>query len=220
MTNSKTNLCGIYELPRTVAVLETGLTMAKVTELMDKFEKVYRRIVCSKTTNEIIITNWLKYNDNPSPKVQSAIKTAFDAVKDKELIKFSYSADTVCIPYPYRIDTVSIARDTVPSIVSSSIVSSTEPKDEEQKHYRGEYKNVLLSDTEYEKLKAEIPETDAYIEKLSEYMATHNAVYKSHYAVVRSWKRKDDAEGKKAPIIAGRPDPKISWLPDYMKTIQ
>jgi len=95
MTNSKTSICGIYELPRAIAVMETGLPLAKINELLEKFEKKYHRIVCSKTTNEIIITNWLKYNGNPSPKVQTAIKTGFDSVKDKSLIQYRYGIDTV-----------------------------------------------------------------------------------------------------------------------------
>lgn len=128
MTNSKTSICGIYELPRAIAVMETGLTMAKINELLGKFENKYHRIVCSKITNEVIITNWLKYNNNTSPKVQTAIETAFERVKDKDLIRYRYSMDTVSS----GMDTVSIARVPVP-VNDTVIISSSlqEPKEDE-----------------------------------------------------------------------------------------
>jgi len=105
MTNSKTNICGIYELPKSVAMMETGLPLIKITELLTKFEKEYHRVVCSKITNEIVVTNWLKYNGNPSPKVQKAIQIAFENVKDKSLINFTYGN--------IQNDTVSKKNDTV-----------------------------------------------------------------------------------------------------------
>lgn len=60
------------------------------------------------------------------------------------------------------------------------------------RHQYGEYKNVLLSDDELAKLKAEIPGYEQIIEWLSEYMASSGKKYKSHYATIRSWSRKDD----------------------------
>lgn len=60
------------------------------------------------------------------------------------------------------------------------------------KHKCGMYKNVLLSDGEYEKLQEEFPHdyTDR-IERLSEYIASTGKKYKSHLATIRSWARKD-----------------------------
>ncbi|MBR1383337.1 MAG: hypothetical protein IJ555_05935, partial [Ruminococcus sp.] len=60
------------------------------------------------------------------------------------------------------------------------------------RHKYGEYKNVLLSDEELEKLKNELPGSyKDYIERLSEYMASKGTSYKSHFATLRSWARKD-----------------------------
>ena len=60
-----------------------------------------------------------------------------------------------------------------------------------QKHKFGEYKNVLLTDEEYQKLKAEMPNADGYIERLSSYVASTGKAYKSHFATIRNWYRKD-----------------------------
>lgn len=61
-----------------------------------------------------------------------------------------------------------------------------------QKHKYGEYKNVLLSDEELEKLKNEFPKDwEQRIEKLSEYIAMSGRKYKDFLAVIRNWAKKD-----------------------------
>lgn len=60
------------------------------------------------------------------------------------------------------------------------------------RHKYGLYKNVLLSDKDMEKLKAEFPaDWEKRIEKLSEYMESKGAKYKNHLATIRAWARKD-----------------------------
>ena len=59
------------------------------------------------------------------------------------------------------------------------------------KHKYGEYANVLLTDEELSKLKTEYPDWEARIERLSSYIASKGAKYKSHYATIRNWARKD-----------------------------
>ena len=59
------------------------------------------------------------------------------------------------------------------------------------KHKHGEYKNVLLSDDELEKLKKEFSDWKDRIERLSSYVASTGKSYKSHYATIRNWARKD-----------------------------
>ncbi len=63
------------------------------------------------------------------------------------------------------------------------------------RHLFGEYKNVLLSDEELVKLKAEFPDDWAErIERLSEYIASTGKSYKSHLATIRTWARRDKAK--------------------------
>lgn len=59
------------------------------------------------------------------------------------------------------------------------------------KHKHGEYNNVLLTDDELDKLKAEYPDWQERIERLSSYVASTGKAYKSHYATIRNWARKD-----------------------------
>lgn len=72
----------------------------------------------------------------------------------------------------------------------------------EPRHQYGEYRNVLLSDTELEKLKTEFPDDyEKRIDDLSYYMKRTGKSYKDHLAAIRSWARTD---AKKAGAGSGR----------------
>lgn len=61
----------------------------------------------------------------------------------------------------------------------------------EARHKYGAYNNVLLSDTDLEKLKTEFKDYEERIERLSEYIASTGKSYKNHLATIRSWAKKD-----------------------------
>lgn len=72
------------------------------------------------------------------------------------------------------------------SIEKNSIVKKENIK--EKKSY-GEFNNVLLTDEEYAKL--EKSNLLPYIETLSSYIASKGKKYKSHYATILTWSRKE-----------------------------
>ena len=93
--------------------------------------------------------------------------------------------------------------------------SSKPARTKEQKHQHGEYKNVLLTDTELGKLQAEFP-TDwkQRIEKLSAYMKSTGKVYKDHLATIRNWARMEaerNGGGTRAPRQGSAEDLRRSY---------
>ena len=68
-----------------------------------------------------------------------------------------------------------------------------------EKHAHGFFSNVLLTDDELQKLAAEIPNYEEYIEKLSHYIESKGKKYKSHYATILMWNRKDREKQPAAP---------------------
>lgn len=60
----------------------------------------------------------------------------------------------------------------------------------------GKYKNVLLTDEELDKLKAEYPDYLQRIERLSAYMESKGAQYDSHYATICNWAAEDAEKTK------------------------
>lgn len=78
-------------------------------------------------------------------------------------------------------------------------VSAREEKPKPVKHKYGEYNNVLLTDDELEKLKIEFPtDWEERIDNLSRGIASKGYKYKSHYATIRVWARKDEERGYKS----------------------
>ncbi|HGV4068329.1 TPA: replisome organizer [Enterococcus faecium] len=79
------------------------------------------------------------------------------------------------------------------------ITPSKKTKAKPIRHKYGEYKNVLLSDEQMEKLKIEFPnDYQERIERLSEYCESSGKTYKNYLATIRSWARKEKSEPKNA----------------------
>lgn len=74
----------------------------------------------------------------------------------------------------------------------SDLKEKINKKEKPVRHKCGEYKNVLLSDQEMEKLQDEFPfDWQQRIENVSAYCASHGKTYKDYLATIRSWARKD-----------------------------
>ena len=103
MTNSKTTQIGIYELPKTVIQFETGYNRDTVDKLLSKFMD-YGKLKYDQNTKEVMLTNWLKYNLNNSPKVIACVEKELKNIKSESL---KNEFHTVCKQYQYSIDTSS-----------------------------------------------------------------------------------------------------------------
>ena len=90
-----------------------------------------------------------------------------------------------------RIGKDSTGKDSLNIYIDASPTESPKPS-APKKHKYGEYKNVLLSDEDLEKLKDEFPwDYEDRIDKLSSYIASTGKSYKNHLATIRNWARKD-----------------------------
>lgn len=78
-------------------------------------------------------------------------------------------------------------KDICDSVPESPPAPQAKPK----KHKHGEYQNVLLTDDELQKLKDSFFDWEERIERLSGYIASTGKRYKSHYATIRNWAKKD-----------------------------
>ena len=86
----------------------------------------------------------------------------------------------------------SIGKDSLVEVstVEDNIIEPPAPKPTKRKY--GFYKNVRLTDEEYQKLQEEFPhDYSDRIERLSEYIASTGKKYKSHLATIRTWARRD-----------------------------
>ena len=118
---------------------------------------------------------------------------------------------TNCIQDVYRMDTQ--VRLGKVRIDKDSIDIKSDKPTKPTRHKYGLYKNVLLSDAELEKLKAEFPDWEERIERLSEYIESKGAKYKNHLATIRAWERREKEKEKQ--VQKATPNKNDGWcMPD------
>ena len=86
-------------------------------------------------------------------------------------------------------------KDTTNNINNINNINKEKEIYKEKEKRLGEFENVILSEEELEKLKERFPyDWQERIENLSQYMSSKGKRYKSHYATILAWARKDDRE--------------------------
>lgn len=105
--------------------------------------------------------------------------------------------------FTYRENENALEGEPIPNI-NTDITTDNKPDisapKKEPHHKYGEYKNVLLSDTDLAKLKSEFPnDWEERIERLSAYMASTGKGYKNHLATIRNWAQKDGQRSSQQP---------------------
>lgn len=119
----------------------------------------------------LVILSWWQNNTITESRRKATIHTA-----ELALLEVAESGLYVCNEEPKQI-------------ASKPQAKPTETK-AKRKAY-GEYKNVMLSDEELEKLKAEFPDWKQRIEQCSSYCASKGKAYKNYLATIRNWAKKD-----------------------------
>ena len=136
--------------------------------------------------NMIFLSSWEKY--------QSTDRLATIREKDRERKRRKREAEKLlpqksmeCPRTSMDVPRIDIEGDIDIDKDKNKSISKKSPR-----HKHGEYQNVLLSDDDLEKLKAEFPaDWDQRIQRLSEYMASSGKSYKNHLATIRNWARRD-----------------------------
>lgn len=145
--------------------------------------------------NMIFLSSWEKY--------QSTDRLATIREKDRERKRRKRETENLLPQNSMEIPRTSMD---VPRIDIEGDIDIDKDKNKSiskksPRHKHGEYQNVLLSDDDLEKLKAEFPaDWDQRIQRLSEYMASSGKSYKNHLATIRNWARRDKPAAKAAGV--------------------
>lgn len=102
ITNQAASVSGIYQLPKKFIAFETGIDIARVTQLIDMFRSD-GKIEYDEDTSVVWVRKMREYQSNGSPKVQKRIETDFNTIPDcrvKGIYAQKYGIDTVSIPNP------------------------------------------------------------------------------------------------------------------------
>lgn len=144
--------------------------------------------------NVITIPNWNKHQSLDAyekKKERDRIYQAERRAAQKALIEKSSDKSLDTSSY-VAVSDIDIEEDKERD-KDNNILSLSPKAKKPVKHKYGEYQNVLLTDEELEKLKDEYFDYEERIERLSSYIASKGVKYKSHYATIRNWARKDKA---------------------------
>lgn len=195
LTNARCNIAGVYKLNQKWGARTTGLDL-------DIFQKIMARFVRDEKLHMhdewLVIVNFTKHQaENPS--VKKGIERVLESVPD-EIIDSLRQAVPECptLLYLTLLNADALGDESPPPPEDEE--EPEEPKKPQKvkavKSRYGELKNVLLSDDEKTKLKDMYGATAAkdYVERLSLYLGSHGKRYKSHYAVIRNWMKRDRVE--------------------------
>lgn len=103
LTNPHTSLSGCYELGKKQASRELGYNEDVVDRLIRRMEIVHGVIRYDKTTKEVLLLNWHKYNWSKSPKCLKGVEYSLKNIKCPRFRQ--YCIDTLSIQYQYSMDT-------------------------------------------------------------------------------------------------------------------
>lgn len=119
------------------------------------------------------------FNEHEEPNVRQTLPNALEVRSKKEEVRSKKIEDRS-------------NRDISPAV---------ESKTKKTKNKYGEFDNVLLTDDELTKLKERFPnDLKQRIERLSDYVASTGKAYKSHYATIISWAKKDTVQQPKKQV--------------------
>ena len=138
----------------------------------------------------VVIKHWRIHNYIRGDRLKETVyqeERAHLCIKDNDSYTLSdkcQSSDSqMSVKCQHRLGKDSVGKDSIGEIEDSP----SNPT----RHKYGEYKNVLLSDDDMDKLKSEFPDWEERIENLSYYIASSGRKYADHLATIRCWARND-----------------------------
>lgn len=172
----------------------------------------------------VVIKHWRIHNYIQNDRYKETMyleeKEQLGIKENKEYTLDKNEVDTQCIHDGYSLETqVRLGKDSIgKDSIGKSNISETESPIQAQKtvkHKYGEYKHVLLKDSEYEKLADEYgePMRDECITYLDEYIEMKGYKAKNHYLCIRKWvvnavKEKQKKQGSSF----GNTQSRLSWI--------
>jgi hypothetical protein len=110
LTNEKTNVAGIYELPIKIMAVETGIEKEMIDKILIRFEQDKKIIY---KNGWIIIINFIKHQNFNNEKIKKGIELAIENIPDEIKNSLSmghiYPIDVSYMGHTYPIDVSSMS---------------------------------------------------------------------------------------------------------------
>lgn len=202
LTGPQSNSLGCYVISKATMADDLDWPLPKLertfSELLAK-----NLIKYDEPTRLLFVINYLKHNakfENIATK-SAAVRQFYALPKSAVLEAFLECAKTHTA-FSESFANVSLnLRSTVSvsdTVSVSSIGGSAPPQPKPSKISHGEFRNVLLTTEEHDKLVAKFGSsvTADFIERVSRYVESKGRKYRSHYATILEWAEKDGVDKK------------------------
>lgn len=169
---------------------------------------IAKGFVISFTTGVVVVRHWKVNNyiqNDRRKKTQCVEEAAQLTVGENRVYELSTCMDTRCIQAvssldsQIRLEENRLEENRLEEMGDAPAKAAAPKQKKPVRHKHGRYKNVLLTDADLSKLKAEFPrDWQARIDRLSEYMESRGKTYKNHLATIRAWARREAEERRQA----------------------
>ena len=161
---------------------------------------IVKRFIIPFESGIVVIKHWKIYNYIRNDRYKPTIYAEEKALLEEKENKAYTERKDDGIPDGYQMDTqYRLGKDSTELELEEEKNMSDKPT-KPIRHKYGMYTNVLLTDEDMEKLKAEFPlDYPERIERLSEYIESKGVKYKNHLATIRVWARKEKERGQTKP---------------------
>lgn len=176
ITNKNTEISGFYTMTLNEMEFYTKIKKAELKELLKMLEpKIYH------FENWVIIKNYDVHQN-----------VANNVTVQRSIEKYRFRVPEYILNYPNTNNT-EIINHKSEAIDSLSIGYPEKAKTSQEKQIFGEFKQVRLTVDEHVQLVDKLGKTQAeeMIEQLDQYLASKGKKYKSHYATIMVWARKN-----------------------------
>jgi len=196
LTNVRCNIAGVYKL--NVKWAAATMSFSSESELEAILERFVEDKKIFRLREWIVLINFVKHQAK-NPSVIKGIERVVKEVPSDVWDSLRQSV-TDCPTLLYL---------TLPNLTlrvgdekSSPTPPPKEKKPKKEKRRYGEMKNVLLTDEEKQKLIDKYGRSAAkdYVDKLSLHISSKSKRYKSHYATILAWMRRDGVVVEKKPV--------------------
>lgn len=157
----------IFSLDRLSA--ELGFSVQQIRTAIQKLKKTGEITVW--TNRQFSVATIINYDDYQEDQADNTRITNVQQTNNKRLTNVQQTDNTI-----------------------KEYIKEELKKERSIKERYGVLDNVLLTEKEYGKLKDQFADYQERIDRLSEYIASTGKTYKSHYATILSWARKDKKE--------------------------
>lgn len=91
LTNPHTNICGCYEIGFKQMARDTGYNEETVRHLVNRMEALHKVIRYDRTTREVLLLNWAKYNWSSSEDLKTGVRKVTTFIKSESFRQYVLS---------------------------------------------------------------------------------------------------------------------------------